>query len=74
LHSDACCPANDDLQGDAMAAERCSERVVVRMELTLRRKVQDLVLADQRSLGNLMRMALTRWLDEHDEQQTRSVA
>jgi hypothetical protein len=44
------------------------------MELTLRRKVQDLVLADQRSLGNLMRMALTRWLDEHDEQQTRSVA
>jgi hypothetical protein len=73
LHSDACWPATDDLQGDAMAAERCSEQVVVRIEPTLRRKLEDAASADKRSVGNLVRLALSRWLDEHDEQ-ARSVA
>jgi predicted transcriptional regulator len=53
-------------------AERCSEQVVVRIEPTLRRKLEDVASADRRSVGNLVRRALSDWL-EQQRADTRSV-
>jgi hypothetical protein len=45
-------------------AERCSEQVVVRIEPALRRKLEDVASADRRSVGNLVRLALSDWLEQ----------
>jgi hypothetical protein len=64
-------PTNDDLQGDAMAAERCSEQVVARIEPTLRRRLEDVASAEKRSVGNLVRLALSDWLEQQRSGETR---
>ena len=49
-------------------AERCSAQMVIRLEPTLRERLEAAASADRRTTANLVRLVLANWVKEHAEQ------